>query len=365
MAVRPEWQTDSYPELRERPPWVMQEMIELEPDLVEQIVAGADTAALALLARGAGPRLTVGCGTSEHAAMGVAEMLSEAGIATASRESFEAALNPASQGVVIAVSHSGDTWATNEALRAARAAGAATGLITAVAEAEATRHSDAVVVTPQEDKSWCHTVGYLSPLATGLALAAAASGNRADAAEARRLVAEGVAGREAATGVAAALAGCDRLILVGSGADRVAARELTLKIEEACHLPCSYRDLETFLHGHLPACDETTGLVLIQSDRRGSGPRAERGEQLLRAARRVGVHTTAIAVDPPADDLLDAEAIPVPTSDALPAAASSLLGTAAAVQWVAHELAIARGKNPDLIRREQAPYREAAQIHKD
>ncbi|MDX6593016.1 MAG: hypothetical protein QOJ13_2212 [Gaiellales bacterium] len=365
MAVRPEWQTDSYPELRERPPWVMQEMIELEPDLVEQIVAQADTAALALLARGAGPHLTVGCGTSEHAAMGVAEMLSEAGIPTTSRESFEAALDPATSGAVIAVSHSGDTWATNEALRAARGAGTTTGLITAVAEAEATRHSDAVVVTPQEDKSWCHTVGYLSPLAAGLALSAATSGSRADAGEAKRLIAEGVAHRDAATGVAAALAGCDRLILIGSGADRIAARELTLKIEEACHLPCSYRDLETFLHGHIPACDETTGLVLIMSDRRGAGPRGQRAEQLLRASRRVGVHTTAIAVDPPADDLLDVEAIPVATSDSLPAAAASLLGTAAAVQWVAHELAIARGKNPDLIRREQTPYREAAQIHKD
>jgi glutamine---fructose-6-phosphate transaminase (isomerizing) len=365
MAVRPEWLTDSYPELRERPPWVMQEMIELEPDLVEQIVATADTAALALLARGAGPHLTVGCGTSEHAAMGLAEMFSEAGIPTASRESFEAALDPASEGAVIAVSHSGDTWATNEALRAARGAGAATGLITAVADAEATKHSDALVVTPQEDKSWCHTVGYLSPLAAGVALAAAATGNRADAGAAKQLVADGVARRDAATGVAAALAGCDRLILIGSGADRVAARELTLKIEEACHLPCSYRDLETFLHGHLPACDETTGLVLIMSDRRGAGARAQRAEQLLRASRRVGVHTTAIAVDPPADDLLDAEAIPVATSDGLPAAAASLLGTAPAVQWIAHELAIARGKNPDLIRREQAPYREAAQLHRD
>jgi glutamine---fructose-6-phosphate transaminase (isomerizing) len=365
MPERPDWLTDAFPELREAPPWVMQEMIELEPDLVEQIVATADIAALALLARAAGPHYTVGSGTSEHAALGVAEMLREGGIPTTTLESFEASLDPPASGAVITISHSGDTWATVEAMRAARAAGASTGLITAVADSEATRHADAVVVTPQEDRSWCHTVGYLSPLSAGAALAAAATGTRVDAAEAKRLVGEGVARRDAATALAEVLGGLEHLVIIGSGADRVAARELTLKIEEACHLPSTYHDLETFLHGHLPACDDSTGLVLIQSDRRAAGERAQRAEALLKASRRVGIRTTAIAVDSPPRDLLEADAIPVPASDALPASVASLLGTAPAVQWLAHELAIARGTNPDLIRREQAAYREAAQLHKD
>jgi glutamine---fructose-6-phosphate transaminase (isomerizing) len=174
-----------------------------------------------------------------------------------------------------------------------------------------------------------------------------------------------VARRDAATALAEVLGGLEHLVIIGSGADRVAARELTLKIEEACHLPSTYHDLETFLHGHLPACDDSTGLVLIQSDRRAADRRAQRAEALLKASRRVGMRTTAIAVDSPPRDLLDADAIPVPASDALPASVSSLLGTAPAVQWLAHELAIVRGVNPDLIRREQAAYREAAQLHKD
>ena len=33
----------SFPELRESPPWVMAEMIEAEPDLLEAIATGADT----------------------------------------------------------------------------------------------------------------------------------------------------------------------------------------------------------------------------------------------------------------------------------------------------------------------------------
>ena len=62
------------------------------------------------------------------------------------------------------------------------------------------------------------------------------------------------------------LAALDHLIVIASGADRVAGRELTLKIEEAAWIPTAYRDLETFLHGHLPATDERTGLVLVLTE---------------------------------------------------------------------------------------------------
>ena len=46
----------------------------------------------------------------------------------------------------------------------------------------------------------------------------------------------------------------------------------------------------------------------------------------------------------------------------LPAVAAALLGAAVPLQRLTLELALARGTNPDLIRREQAPYREAAKI---
>ena len=354
----PEWHTDGYPELRPAPPWVMQEMIEAQPDLLERIATESDTAPLALMQRIDGPLTTVGCGTSEHAALAAAEILTEAGTPASSRQAFEAALEPQQGGAVLGISHEGGTWATIEALEAARAAGSATGLITAAAASRATGPADAVLVTPTIDRSWCHTVGYTSPIAATLALAA-----RPASGIVRGLVAAGVAARAPATAAAGALTRCRHLIVVGSGADRIAARELTLKIEEASHIPTAMRDLETFLHGHLPACDETTGLILIEHDRRRFGPRRERGEVLLRAAARVGVRCAVIGREPPSEQLAPAGVIATPVADDLPAAAEALLATAPAVQWLAHELAVARGVNPDLIRREQEPYREAAELH--
>ena len=39
-----DWHTDDFPELRAHPPWVMQEMIEAQPALLERIATTSDTA---------------------------------------------------------------------------------------------------------------------------------------------------------------------------------------------------------------------------------------------------------------------------------------------------------------------------------
>src|SRR5204863_3214307 len=98
-----------------------------------------------------------GCGTSEHAAMAGAQLLGGT-----ARDAFEASLDPQDGGVLIAISHEAGTEATLAALRAAAGRGARTVLITALPE----RAPDGplVVPTPLRDRSWCHTVGYLSPL---------------------------------------------------------------------------------------------------------------------------------------------------------------------------------------------------------
>lgn len=353
---------DHFPELRQQPPWVMEDMIEREPSLVERIIGSCDPSALALLCKGDGPLAVVGCGTSEHGGLAVSEMLREAGISAHTRDGLEAALEPQTGGTVIGVSHEGGTWATIQALSAARANGSATGLITARPESESTRHADAVLATPEVDRSWCHTVGYISPISGGYALAAAASGGTADAAAAGKLVAAGLETREAAKAAAGRLHGCSRLLIAGSGADRTSARELTLKIEEACHLPTSMRNLETLLHGHLPATDETTGVVLVLCDRRASAKRTARARIALQACARIGIACAAITTDPGLADLAPAGVLAVPEADGLPAAAAALLGAAVPLQLLTLELAHARGTNPDLIRREQEPYRDAAGI---
>ena len=135
-----------------------------------------------------------------------------------------------------------------------------------------------------------------------------------------------------------------------------------LKIEEACHLPTAMRDLETLLHGHLPATGPDTGVVLVLCDRRARDRRTARARVALQACARIGIRCAAITTDPDLADLAPAGVVPVPAADDLPAVAAALLGAAVPLQLLSLELAHARGTNPDLIRREQAPYREAAKI---
>ena len=191
-------------------------------------------------------------------------------------------------------------------------------------------------------------------------------GTASDPDTAERVISGAMDARPAIRSVAESLYGVERFLTVGSGADRIAARELALKIEEGVRLPAAARDLETILHGHWVAVDERTAVVLLLTDRRGGGARAARAAQMLQAARAIGARTAALVVPSAAEglpvDAISAGSVDLPEAEGLPAPTASLLASAPALQLLTLELAHLAGVNPDLIRREQAPYREAARI---
>jgi glucosamine--fructose-6-phosphate aminotransferase (isomerizing) len=393
------------PVTRDGPPWWMTEMIAAEPALAGRVlrrlgvvrrssgapgvpprleVPGRDTPAGRLAAairtaleRG-GPVLVTGCGTSEHGAQAFATIVAEAAargsIVGAGRpgsvmpvQAFEASLAPQAGGLIIGVSHEGGTAATIAALEAAAAAGARTAAVT-VSATSPIGSAATVVATGEIDRSWCHTIGYLSPILAAVAVGAALTGeaDEADPASVRALLDAGLNRAADAEEIAAALAEMREVIVVASGADRPAGRELALKIEEATWLPTTMRDLETFLHGHLPAMDERTGIVLILADRDARSARSGRAQQAMAAAGRVGARAGGILAEGLDADwpafLLPAGRILVPEAPSLPAPVATLVGTATPLQLVTERLARARGTNPDPIRRDQLAYREAATL---
>lgn len=348
----------------------MSEMISAEPAIVARILttgAAGDSQAAGLAAaigetiRAGSPVVVTGCGTSEHGALGVVEIWREAtgSHLITSAQAFELAQEPPSSGLVVGVSHEGSTGATNAALTASRAAGCRTALITVSGRSPGAALVDLVVETHELDQSWCHTVGYISPIAVGAAVAGHLTG---------RTVTANVPphqGSDAAERIAEAIKDVDRVLVLGSGADRVAGRELVLKIEEGAWLAAAYRDLETFLHGHLAATDERTAVIAIATDRRARDARMARVRGALAAARVIGMPTAAIVTSEasrllPAD-LTSAGRIVVDEAPAeVPAAIASLLGSAMAMQHLTERLATARGINPDPIHRDVERYRAAA-----
>ena len=368
LAGAPEpWAPSEMPAFRSRPPYIMSEMIAAEPALAERLIRRlAADESLGVLASSvrevvaAGqPILTTGCGTSEHAAMGIATLLNDALDLPAGREvravqALETLRRPAREGLLIAVSHEGGTHATNEALRAAREAGARTALITVGDGSPGAALAELVIRTGEQDRSWCHTVGYLSPLVAGVMLAARLTRTRPDAA-AIRAVLDVAEDAHAAAAIAPALAGTDRLIVVGSGADYVTARELALKVAEGARLAADAHELETILHGHLAAANRWTGMVLVLTD--GATPQVtDRARKVLGAAKALGATAAAILAESsdaqiPAEDT-PAGRIVLPSTGRVASLAGSLLASAIALQLLTERLARARNVNPDTLGRE-------------
>ena len=356
------------PPFRSRPPYVMSEMIAAEPAVAERLVRKlAKDAALERLAGAvrehldAGrPVVTTGCGTSEHAAMGVALLLTDAlappfGRDVRAVQALEALSRPPGGGLLLAVSHEGGTHATLEAMRAAQASGAATALVTVGSGSPGAMLADHVITTDEQDQSWCHTIGYLAPLVAGMALAAKLQRKRLDAA-AIRAVLDVSQDAHGPAEIAAALAGTDRILVAGAGADAITARELALKISEGPRLAATALELETVLHGHLAAVTRWTGLIVMLTD--ASEAVLERVHKLLAAARALSVPAAAIVGDE-LEARLEAEETPagrivLPHTGRVPALAGSLLTSAIALQLLTERLARARNVNPDTLGRENA-----------
>jgi fructoselysine-6-P-deglycase FrlB-like protein len=375
------WASTAMPSLRPGPPYHMTEMIEAEPGLARRLLPALATpsgptavlAAAVTEAAAAGRSILVtGCGTSEHASLAGIEILRDAlrtaglPIATlASVQALELSLDPVSSGLLIGVTHEGGTPATNAALAACRSAGARTAIVTVSDRSPGAALADIVVTTQELDQSWCHVIGYLAPILAFAAVAARISGRPLDLEAAAELVARGVDQAAAAEGLAARFADATRLLVIASGSDRPAGRELVLKMEEGTWLPSAYRDLETFLHGHLPAVDASTALVLILTERQRRAERARRAADLLRATKVLDVRAAAILAEPlDADlphDLTPAGRLLVPDVPGLPAPVAALLGSAAPLQLITERLARARGTNPDPIRRDDPRYRAASE----
>src|SRR5215210_5919221 len=97
------WASSTMPSPRDGPPYHMTDMIAAEPHLARRLLARvrADAAAAAVAARE--PIVVTGCGTSEHAAQGVALILRDASRAAGTDpgptgilapQAFESALDP-------------------------------------------------------------------------------------------------------------------------------------------------------------------------------------------------------------------------------------------------------------------------------
>ncbi len=251
-----------------------------------------------------------GCGTSFHAAQTGGEAL----------QALEAVLAPPEADLLVVISHEGETTL---ALEAARAFSGPVWLVTGKAESPlADVVDDVLVVTPEVEKSYCHTASYTCAVAALAALRGEDVSQLPDA-------------------VAAVLAeerlpvtDHERIVVVGAGRDWPTAQEAVLKLREGVHLPAEAYETEQILHGHLAAIDETVCVFVLE----GEGRAAERAADVVRALGEIGAETTLVPTRHPAADIVR-------------------------FQLLTLDLADRRGVNPDTIRWDEPRWDAARRSH--
>ena len=201
-----------------------------------------------------------GCGTSFHAAQ-------TGGVAV---QALEAVLSTPDAEVLVAVSHEGTTEVVLEAVRTFPGE---TWLVTGWPSSPLAEAVDeVVVVTPEIERSWCHTASYTCAVAGLDAL------HGRDISWLPPAVEEALQGR-VETGLP------DRVLVTGAGRDWATAQEAVLKLREGAGVAAEAFETEQLLHGYLAAVEPGTRAFVLE----GQGRAAERAHELVEVLEKLDV----------------------------------------------------------------------------
>ncbi len=350
-------------------PFWMHDEMEATPAALDRALGDTEAQAQrqAVAARLAGARQVVltGCGTAYHAALAGASFLAEMSsgqLDTRAAQAFELAhytpAQPSPEDALIVLSHSGKPSATNAALALAHESGAYCVTVTGDRASPAAQAADEVVDTGYpEVKSFAYTISYSLMLAVLAELAAEAAGQ--DAAQVRQIPAwhrAALALEPRIEPLARKLADRNRWIFAGAGGNWATALEAALKMQETNYSAAFGMEMEEVLHGPIAALGDS---VLVTIAPPGAG--RDRALDLLRAARILGGETVALGAEGDAE--LEAA---VDSFLPLPADCPETLSSApyhVPLHLLSYWLAVAKGTNPDLMRRDDPRYLDARQSY--
>ena len=308
---------------------------------------------------------TVGIGTSYHAALVGAWLLRAAGSDARAVSSFDFGVYPeaadlTSDDAVIVMAHSGVKTYSTESLGRAIKAGAtriSVGSLIAVHEG-----SQQVLRTVERERSAAFTASHLAAM-TVLAQIATLSLRDPQRARGQRLPRDAlqrlpdqvadVLAREDDVAPIAREAATRRVYAVGAGPNEATATEAVIKVREAAQGWIDGLPIEQFLHGPIVSVNADDVAVVVNMP----GRAAERVGQITRVLDAIGARVWLIGGG--------VEGLTRPaTVFALPEVTEMIspLLTVVPVQLLAYHMAVVKGINPDLFRRDEDRYAAAFKL---
>lgn len=358
---------------REAHPFLTHDMIHEIPQALEATLHAMESALPDLEAffSDSNRLALTGSGSAYFAALLGSEPLRRAGVGMGAVPAFELAhYEPLDRdAVVVAISHSGVTKATVDAVAKARETGAKTLALTHHADRpiQDVAHRT-VVVGNGPDRSKCHTKCYaansLAATQTVLAwlraqgegvssrLEALASGLTRLPNQARAVLADLEPPIEAWLRAQPLR---DHWVVTGGGPNRATALEAALKAQETSYLPAQGFETEEALHGPWNALSSDSLVVTVAV----RGPARDRARDLVDAARILGASVVAVVTE--GDGALQDRAdlsLAIPPVDELLSPYLAILP----LYLLAYYEAVRRGHNPDELHYLESRYWDARNV---
>lgn len=245
--------------------------------------------------------------------------------------------------VVFAVSYSGNTARVVEAAVAARSRGAAVVAITAKEDSRLVELADAWLPNDAlEERSNCRTLSFQATCALLNLTAAEVGGTQPPAlAIADAVDALGASAREDVRAIVEALPEGLDFTVIGGGYAHPLACYGGAKLYEAATIPAHVAELEQFIHCEIFPITKASCVVLLAQ----SGPSYARAVEVADGLTKLGATTIGISDDPAFGERCS-HFLALPQG--LGEAATPYLA-AVPLQYLALELALRRGENPDLV----------------
>ncbi|HLZ28470.1 MAG TPA: SIS domain-containing protein [Chloroflexota bacterium] len=304
----------------------------------------------------------VGIGTSYHAALVGAWLLRAAGSDARAISSFDFGTYPDAADLtpddaVVVMAHSGvKTYSTTSLVRASTlgATRISIGSLTAVHEG-----SQQVLRTVERERSAAFTASHLAAMAVlaqiATVLGETRGGRTAGFRDALQRLPDQVAevlSREDDVAPIAREAATRRVYAVGAGPNEATATEAVIKVREAAQGWIDGLAIEQFLHGPIVSVNAGDMAVVVNMP----GRAAERVGEITRVLAAVGARVWLIGQG--VEGLSEPTVFPLP---AVPELLSPLLAVVP-VQLLAYHMAVVKGINPDLFRRDEERYATAFKL---